>query len=156
MTENQDEIGLYFAWIGLYTQCLIFPSVTGLLSMAVQLFTSVDDNPTTIYYSVYFAAWSILFLARWRREEVELSYLWGNDEYGGTEPCRADFHGQHVYNRARPRSTLSCARSIVVALHGSGVLSKLLLTGQRQFGDMSSEVISPHYCTLTAVQSGPV
>jgi len=73
----------------IHAACTISRKFTRCILSQVQLwYGSIDENPYTVHYSVYFAAWSILFLARWRREEIELSFLWGNEEYGGTEDPR--------------------------------------------------------------------
>ena len=42
-------IGLYFAWLGFYTQCLIFPSIIGILTVLYGFGTvfKFELNPVT-------------------------------------------------------------------------------------------------------------
>ena len=49
-----DDVGLYFSWLGMYTQSLFLLSLFGSLTMALQPFFggSPDKNPFTIAYSV--------------------------------------------------------------------------------------------------------
>lgn len=59
---------------------------------------SVDDNILTLPYTVFFAAWSILFLCTWRRRENEFKFLWGSEGYEGSERPLPGFKGKHVVN----------------------------------------------------------
>ena len=94
-----DVPALYFAWMDLYTRALIWPAGLGVLGMLLQLtMESVDDNPFTIPYSIFFAAWSMLFLSSWQRRANELKFLWGTDGFEAREPPRPDFKGLHVVN----------------------------------------------------------
>ena len=43
--------------------------------------SGVDDNPMTMFYSVYLGLWSITFLNWWTRRENELRFLWGNEQH---------------------------------------------------------------------------
>jgi hypothetical protein len=61
-----DSVALYFCWLGCYVKALVFPAVVGVLVTlvnATQGQFSPDDNPLTIPYSLFFAAWSGHFLA---------------------------------------------------------------------------------------------
>ena len=91
-------MALYFAWMELYTRALAWPSVLGVLVMVAQLMTSIDSNPSTIPYSIFFAAWSIVFLGHWQRRENELKFLWGSEGFEIKEPARPNFVGAHVVN----------------------------------------------------------
>lgn len=95
-----DHVALYFAWLGLYTQSLIVPTVFGILGIISQWLAgnSPDKNPTTIPYSVFFAAWSISFLGSWTRKENELKFLWGSEGFEVKERPRPEFVGLHVIN----------------------------------------------------------
>jgi hypothetical protein len=95
-----DHVAVYFAWMGMYTRALVFPSALGIASMVLQVTADggVDDNPTTMAYSIFFAAWSITFLMSWRRHENELAFLWGTLGFEGKEKPRPEFVGLHVIN----------------------------------------------------------
>eukprot|EP01052_Picozoa_sp_SAG31_P014606 SAG31_NODE_914_length_11058_cov_13.316270_7_plen_549_part_00 len=73
-----DDIGLYTAWLALYTRLLIYPAVTGLILYLLGSFAfdSIDDNWLSIPYSIYMSLWSVLFLNFWLRRENELKFLW--------------------------------------------------------------------------------
>ena len=54
-----EEVGFYFAWLGLYARSLVFPSVLGILVQIGQIIAGgIDQNPLTIPYTVFFAMWS--------------------------------------------------------------------------------------------------
>jgi hypothetical protein len=49
-----DHVGLYSAWLGLYTEKLFTPGVVGLLVFAAQApLGGVDNNYLTVPYAVY-------------------------------------------------------------------------------------------------------
>jgi hypothetical protein len=94
-----DHVALYFAWMELYTRALFWPAGLGCFGMITQLTVdTVDDNPFTIPYSVFFAAWSIVFLSSWKRRENELKFLWGTEGFEARERPRSAFVGAHVVN----------------------------------------------------------
>lgn len=101
-----DHVALYFAWMELYTRALVWPSLLGLLVMIAQVLTSIDGNPSTIPYSIFFAAWSIVFLGHWQRRENELKFLWGSEGFEVKEPARATFVGAHVVNAETNRDEM--------------------------------------------------
>jgi hypothetical protein len=90
-----DAVAIYFAWMGLYAHCLIFPALFGFASFVWQttLNLSPDENPTTIPYSVFFAMWSISFLSAWKQRENEYRFLWGSKGYEKCEVPRVEFKG---------------------------------------------------------------
>eukprot|EP01043_Picozoa_sp_COSAG02_P023781 COSAG02_NODE_1279_length_13487_cov_7.611696_12_plen_1124_part_00 len=94
-----DHVALYFAWMELYTRALFWPAGLGCFGMITQFTVdTVDDNPFTIPYSVFFAAWSIVFLSSWKRRENELKFLWGTEGFEARERPRSEFKGAHVVN----------------------------------------------------------
>eukprot|EP01052_Picozoa_sp_SAG31_P047257 SAG31_NODE_9382_length_1287_cov_1.261785_1_plen_178_part_01 len=61
-----DGIGIFFCWLGIYTQKLVTPSVLGTIVIIVQPFCGgVDKNPLTLAYSIFVALWSVVFLEAW-------------------------------------------------------------------------------------------
>ena len=94
-----DHVAIYFAWMELYTRGLFWPAGLGCFAMVTQFTVdTVDDNPFTIPYSVFFAAWSIVFLSSWKRRENELKFLWGTEGFEARERPRSEFKGRHVVN----------------------------------------------------------
>ena len=94
-----EEVALYFAWLGLYTRSLCFPAVFGVFTSLNQWWSgSIDENPMTIPYSIFFAAWSISFLSAWKRYENELKFLWGTEGFESMEKPRPTFVGKRVVN----------------------------------------------------------
>ena len=92
-------IGLYFAWLELYTTCLCAPAAFGLLLYLVQLGTGAvslnEMGDWLIAFSVFIALWSTMFLELWKRRENELKHDWG------TAQAR---HSQEIYDDVRPAS----------------------------------------------------
>jgi hypothetical protein len=83
------EIALYFAWLGIYTQALVWPAVLGVLVVAFkpgstsgeantghELIPDPDRNPLTLLFSTFIAVWSLLFQVGWERKRAELQFLW--------------------------------------------------------------------------------
>lgn len=65
----------------------------------MQLFRDgIDDNPATVPYTTFYAAWSILFLCSWKRREKELSFLWGSEGFEANEQPQSKFKGQFKVN----------------------------------------------------------
>ncbi|KAG9342692.1 hypothetical protein JZ751_016129 [Albula glossodonta] len=102
--RNDRQIGLYFAWLGVYTQLLIPASV---MCDERQNFTmcplcdrSCDywdlstacstarashlfDNPATVFFAIFMSLWAAMFLEHWKRRQISLNYSWdltGMDE----------------------------------------------------------------------------
>lgn len=115
-----DHVAIYFCWLELYTRALVWPSATGLIGIMIQVLhaESVDENPFTIPYTLFFAACastarpcarsclpytdtapctgSITFLGSWKRRENELKFLWGTEGFELQELPRPEFVGAHV------------------------------------------------------------
>ena len=108
-----DHVALYFAWMELYTRGLFWPAGLGCFAMVTQFTVdTVDDNPFTIPYSVFFAAWSIVFLSSWKRRENELKFLWGTEGFEASERPRSEFKGRHVVNPETNRDEIVYARPV--------------------------------------------
>lgn len=98
-----DHVGLYFAWVGLYTKWLQWPALLGIFVMCVQVMdmrNEAGDETITINgiiimaYSIYLALWSTLFIEYWNRLECELKFQWGSEGFEGTELPRSKFKGK--------------------------------------------------------------
>eukprot|EP01047_Picozoa_sp_COSAG01_P017372 COSAG01_NODE_917_length_12755_cov_11.197851_6_plen_182_part_00 len=52
-----DDNGMYFSWLGTYTKALVSASILGVITMFGTIGGGVDDNPLTVYYSVFLSVW---------------------------------------------------------------------------------------------------
>ena len=113
-----DDVGLYFAWLGLYTAMLIPNTILGFITMAAQIYFGggVSNNPLTMTYSIYVGLWSISFLEAWHRRENELRFLWGTEHLSTIELPRPDFVGVTKANPETGRSYLAVADPWTAAL----------------------------------------
>uniref|UniRef100_A0A1I8IMF5 Anoctamin n=1 Tax=Macrostomum lignano TaxID=282301 RepID=A0A1I8IMF5_9PLAT len=80
-----EKIGLYFAWLGLYTAWLLPASIVGIIVFLYGCFTFkanvpgdicmfmrisyLFDHPGTVFYSVFVAFWAVTFLENWKRKK---------------------------------------------------------------------------------------
>uniref|UniRef100_A0A1I8FRU3 Anoctamin n=1 Tax=Macrostomum lignano TaxID=282301 RepID=A0A1I8FRU3_9PLAT len=87
-----EKIGLYFAWLGLYTAWLLPASIVGIIVFLYGCFTFkanvpgdicmfmrisyLFDHPGTVFYSVFVAFWAVTFLENWKRKNASLAHHW--------------------------------------------------------------------------------
>ena len=38
--------------------------------------TYIVDNPLTVFYSIFMAVWTVLFIEKWKRKNINLQYEW--------------------------------------------------------------------------------
>jgi hypothetical protein len=38
--------------------------------------TYIVDNPLTVFYSIFMAIWTVLFIEKWKRKNIILQYEW--------------------------------------------------------------------------------
>eukprot|EP01051_Picozoa_sp_SAG22_P012592 SAG22_NODE_1324_length_4742_cov_2.192117_1_plen_1423_part_00 len=124
------EVGMYFSWVAMYTKSLTFASIVGMCSYLYQFLTDItaNENPATVYYSVFFSIWSITFLSAWKQREVENAFLWGSEDFQVYERPRPNFKGRHVINPITKRETVEYSNqaSRYVKLTMSQLLSFML------------------------------
>jgi hypothetical protein len=89
------HVGLYFAWLELYTKALVFPAVIGLLLQIIMAGLG-DASPNELHggllcYSLFIAMWCTLFLEAWKRRENELKHDWGTEMAEEEEVTRQQF-----------------------------------------------------------------
>lgn len=113
-----DDVGLYFSWLGTYTQALLLQSTLGMLVMIYQPIAGAKNpacdffgcgvayNPMTIFYSVYVGIWSTIFIESWHRRENELRFLWGTEKLSQIEQPRPSFDGELDTNPETGRQLL--------------------------------------------------
>ncbi|KAI4825102.1 hypothetical protein KUCAC02_020800 [Chaenocephalus aceratus] len=101
-----EKIGLYFAWLGLYTQMLIPASLVGVIVFLMEIChpknnitmcplcdkvcsywklstacgtaraSHLFDNPATVFFSIFMALWAAMFMEHWKRRQMRLNYEW--------------------------------------------------------------------------------
>ena len=116
-----DHVGLYSAWLCMYTKALIWPALVGLI---IQIYSSgsgdvdVDNNVLVIPYSVWLSLWSAIMNISWLRRENELKVLWGSEHVwnleSGVRQVRPQFDGRLMVDDLTHQEwmtyTSSCAR----------------------------------------------
>jgi len=85
-----EEIALYFAWLGYYTQALIAPAIFGcVLTILVLIFDPNFNyaarwlNYIRCAYCLFLGAWCTWFFEMWSRKERVLALKWGVDPLEG-------------------------------------------------------------------------
>ena len=72
-----EKIGMYFAFIDIYTRMLVWPAVLGVLCYVGDQLYLDGGGWFLIAYSVFVASWSTMLLDVWKRKERELKFAWG-------------------------------------------------------------------------------
>lgn len=99
-----EEIGLYFAWLNYYKQCLLPISVPGVLVFVVIVLDmtveAVRESEVRRYVCAVFSAllciWGQWFINSWRREASYIITRWGMADFHHREHQRPDFKGHYV------------------------------------------------------------
>jgi hypothetical protein len=94
-----EEITLYFAWLGFYTQWLWYASIAGFITTPFWLVDRLTHaypfaSWATTIYAIYLSLWATFFLEYWKRYNNSLNYQWGMLDYKELETERADFKGE--------------------------------------------------------------
>ncbi|XP_022056387.1 anoctamin-8 isoform X3 [Acanthochromis polyacanthus] len=71
------KIGMYFAWLGFYTNSMLYPAVIGFLLWILAEADQTSQDICCVVFALFNVVWATLFLERWKRREAELSYRWG-------------------------------------------------------------------------------
>eukprot|EP01044_Picomonas_judraskeda_P009209 COSAG03_NODE_1108_length_4802_cov_1359.085903_2_plen_749_part_00 len=86
-----EQIALYFAFLRVYTNSLVFPTVIGMLTMIGHLRNGVEGNPLSLAYSILVSFWSVAFIKKWHIRQAELCFLWGTSTFEENEKTRKNF-----------------------------------------------------------------
>lgn len=94
-----DEIGFYFAFLGMYTQWLVVLAGLGILVYLVE-FLSDHGAYSRGLYSLFVTSWATAFLKFWKRRESSLRNEWGisHADSLALEPARPDFWGERRFD----------------------------------------------------------
>uniref|UniRef100_A0AAQ5ZSR0 Anoctamin n=1 Tax=Amphiprion ocellaris TaxID=80972 RepID=A0AAQ5ZSR0_AMPOC len=84
-----EKVGLYFAWLGVYTQMLIPAAIVGVIVFLYGCAT-VDDNIPSIFVcnimkQITCDQKSVLFMEHWKRRQMRLNYIWDLTGFGEEE-----------------------------------------------------------------------
>uniref|UniRef100_A0A1A8DUG2 Anoctamin n=1 Tax=Nothobranchius kadleci TaxID=1051664 RepID=A0A1A8DUG2_NOTKA len=71
------KIAMYFAWLGFYTNSLLYPAVIGFLLWILAEADQTSQDICCVVFALFNVVWATLFLERWKRREAELAYRWG-------------------------------------------------------------------------------
>jgi hypothetical protein len=96
-----DQVGLYSAWLMLYTRALLWPAAIGLILWVQSLVADgidVNNNNMVVPYSIFLCMWSASYTSMWKRRENELKFLWASEDTEETAPIRAQFDGKITIN----------------------------------------------------------
>lgn len=101
-----DHVGLYVAWLNLYTRYLVFPAAGGVLVTFFSLGYNINTNPLIAPYSIFLCFWTALFNIAWTRRESELAFFWGSENFEVVAPVRRQFKGIELRNDKTGRETI--------------------------------------------------
>ena len=96
-----DPWAMYFAWLELYTDLLLVPSLAG---CGVFIYTLLHadleterqgalDSIWSLGYSFFLCGWGCVWRDLWKRKNAALVYRWGTKGVQRAERVRADFLG---------------------------------------------------------------
>ncbi|XP_069783985.1 anoctamin-8 [Narcine bancroftii] len=71
------KIAMYFAWLGYYTWCMIYPAVIGFGLWAFTESDQTSRDVICVIFALFNVVWTTLFLEGWKRQSAELAYKWG-------------------------------------------------------------------------------
>ncbi|XP_028834421.1 anoctamin-8 isoform X1 [Denticeps clupeoides] len=71
------KIAMYFAWLGFYTNSMLYPAVVGLLLWMFSESDQTSQDICCVVFALFNVVWATLFLERWKRREAELAFKWG-------------------------------------------------------------------------------
>uniref|UniRef100_A0A8C1A9I2 Anoctamin n=1 Tax=Cyprinus carpio carpio TaxID=630221 RepID=A0A8C1A9I2_CYPCA len=71
------KIGMYFAWLGFYTNSMLYPAVIGFLLWIFAESDQTSQDICCVVFALFNVVWATLFLERWKRREAELAFKWG-------------------------------------------------------------------------------
>uniref|UniRef100_A0A8C5C023 Anoctamin n=1 Tax=Gadus morhua TaxID=8049 RepID=A0A8C5C023_GADMO len=71
------KIAMYFAWLGFYTNSMLYPAVIGFLLWILAEADQTSQDICCVVFALFNVVWATLFLERWKRREAELAYKWG-------------------------------------------------------------------------------
>lgn len=94
-----DEIGFYFAFLGVYSRWLVVPAVLGVIVFLLEFFSDWSIYGRGLY-SLVITSWATAFLKSWKRQESTLRNAWGiaPTDSVDLDPPRPDFWGEKRFD----------------------------------------------------------
>ena len=90
-----EKIGLYFAWLGLYTTWLCVAAIVGVFFWINIAVAGNDPNAVSIpYFAGFMSLWATLYLEYWKRAEKSYALKWGMIGFEDNEVDRPAFIGE--------------------------------------------------------------
>jgi len=89
-----EKIGLYFKFLGHYTNWLLLPGIIGLVLQLIVVVSGNFSHPTVPFFSFFIALWAVLMLEFWKRKEFFTSLSWGMTNFEATETERPEYIGE--------------------------------------------------------------
>jgi anoctamin-10 len=99
-----DEIGFYFAFLGMYTKWLVVPTAIGVVVFLVEALTPWSAYGRA-FYSLFITSWATAFLKFWRRRESTLRDQWDISvtDTLALDQERPEFSGERRYDPVEDR-----------------------------------------------------
>jgi len=94
-----ESVAMYFAWLGFYGFCLLFPAILGSTMQLLiynGIITQYDSNGIKFYmvlFSIIMVIWANWYNMSWATEEKICAMAWGTDGFEDSEGNRPQFHG---------------------------------------------------------------
>ena len=91
-----EKVGLYFKFLGHYTNWLLVPGLVGLALQLVVAATGNFSHPSIPFFSFLIALWGVLMLEFWKRKEQYTALEWGMTDFEATETERPEYKGEEM------------------------------------------------------------
>ncbi|KAG0089104.1 Anoctamin-7 [Podila epicladia] len=106
-----ERIGVYFAWLGHYTQWLTIPAAVGTavfvygiinaarlkqLDATPNALFAIFDNVLTMPFALFMSIWSTVYIEFWKRANQYYAYRWNMIDYERVELPRTEFRATRV------------------------------------------------------------
>ncbi|KAG0353331.1 Anoctamin-5 [Podila minutissima] len=106
-----ERIGVYFAWLGHYTQWLTIPAIVGIavfvfgiinaarlkkLDATPNALFAIFDNVLTMPFALFMSIWSTVYIEFWKRANQYYAYRWNMIDYERVELPRTEFRATRV------------------------------------------------------------
>ncbi|KAF9313326.1 hypothetical protein BG003_005307, partial [Podila horticola] len=106
-----ERIGVYFAWLGHYTQWLTIPAAVGIavfvfgiinaarlkkLDATPNALFAIFDNVLTMPFALFMSIWSTVYIEFWKRANQYYAYRWNMIDYERVELPRTEFRATRV------------------------------------------------------------
>jgi len=87
-----EEVAMYFAFLGFYTDCLRVPALLGLVAYVYQIMYGTD-NVVMLLWGLFICIWATVFLELWNRRLAQLQVDWDCSHFAKQLGERVGFDG---------------------------------------------------------------